>query len=131
MASRATGWEDVQERIHWNMVSEPVKAIVETKSKTHTISSTIIMIHAKEKFQWNQSKYIRLAPITRHVLPFFHNRQNRTKYSRILIPPRAAVTMENTVFGDKSVRYQRQKYSTIGIATLSIITKDQKMKMAM
>ena len=64
------------------------------------------------------------------MLSFFHKAHERRKYSKIAIPPMAAVTMEKTVLADMRPSlwtvYYRPKYNPIGIKTLSIITKVQK-----
>jgi hypothetical protein len=75
------------------------------------------------------------------VLFFFQRRQNRTKYSKILAPPTAAVTIEKTAFAESFWRrsvgvfvagptpYQRAKYRAMGSTTESKTISDQKMKM--
>lgn len=66
--------------------------------------------------------------MTRQLLPFFHNLQKRATYSKILIPPKAAVTMEKTAFGERSVPYQRPKYRASGMTMESKRMRNQKMK---
>lgn len=69
-----------------------------------TMSSTMMKTQAMEKFQWNQSRYQRLAPRTRQVEVCFHNRQKRSTYSATEMPPRQPVLMEKTALGERSVR---------------------------
>ena len=93
------------------------------------MSSIIMMPHPRLKFQWNQSRYNLLAPMTRHVLLFLNNRLKRRMYSKMLIPPNAAVTMEKTILGVRFVPYQRPKYRPIGMKTQSMMMRAQKKTM--
>ena len=74
-----------------------------------TISSTMMKNQAQLKFQWNQSRYQRWAPMTRQVEFLRNRRQKRRKYSMMETPPRQAVLTLKTAFWESEVRYQRVK----------------------
>lgn len=63
------------------------------------------------------------------MLPFFHSRWNRKKYSKMETDPSVPVLILKTALCERFVPYHRPKYKAMGVKMQSITMSDQKSAM--